>query len=256
MHDLNANAGPCLSELELDEWLAGELSASEQQRCAQHLQNCSACTARKQAIEQANRPYLAQAPDFNALSALTGAELLEPNQPRPVRARSSLRWLGAPLLAACAALAFSALRPNVQPSSSELTRSNGAPRLGYYIKRGDKITRGEGVASVQPGDALRFVYSADREYYLAIFSADAHGVGVYFPSGAQAERVAAGQDAALDFSVELDETLGRERVTALFCPEAFNVEQVQSALSSGAALPSALASCQSVGFELNKQRTL
>jgi hypothetical protein len=255
MHELNASEAACVSELELDEWLAGELSASEQQRCAKHLQNCSACTARKQAIEQANRAYLARAPDFKALSALTGAELFE-HKPRPVRARSNLRWLGAPLLAACAALAFVALRPATPLSTGEVTRSKGAPRLGYFIKRGDKITRGEGVASVQPGDALRFVYSADREYYLAIFSADAHGVGVYFPSAAQAERVVAGQDVALDFSVELDETLGRERVTALFCPEAFNVEQVQSALSSGAALPAALASCQSVGFELNKQRTL
>jgi hypothetical protein len=58
---------------------------------------------------------------------------------------------------------------------------------------------------------------------------------------------------ALDFSVALDDTLGRERVTALFCPEAFQIEPVQSALSSGGALPPALASCQTAGFELNKQ---
>jgi hypothetical protein len=66
--------------------------------------------------------------------------------------------------------------------------------------------------------------------------------------------VAAGQEVALDFSVQLDDTLGRERVTGLFCPEAFDVDGVQSALSSGSALPESLARCERVGFELNKRK--
>jgi hypothetical protein len=236
----------CLSELVLDEWAAGELSAEEQQRCAAHLAACAACRARKLALEQANTTYYAQAPDFAALSRL-GAK------PKPARKSANLRWLGAPLLAACAALAFLAVRQPEQPAATHETRSKGAPRIGYFVKRGGAVSRGESTTAVHPGDALRFVYSADTTYYLAIFSADARGVGVYFPSVRTAQPISAGQDVALDFSVELDDTLGRERVTALFCPEAFEIEPVQSALSSGSPLPGSLASCERAAFELNKQ---
>jgi hypothetical protein len=160
-------------------------------------------------------------------------------------------WLGAPLLAACAALAVIVLRE--QAPASRAAQDLAAPRLGYFIQRGDALIRGDGTGTVHPGDALRFVYSSDRDYYLAIMSADARGVGVYFPSGSVAELVRAGEEVTLDFSVELDATLGRERVTALFCPEAFNVDDLQSALSSGAVQLAALARCQRVAFELNKQ---
>lgn len=250
MHELNPTLAGCVSELEIDEWLAGELSPSDRERCEQHVQQCSACQTRKHAIEQANAAYLAEAPTFSALKKLRGAA--ESNVRPITRKRSSLRW-AAPLLAACAALAFVAVRPSDKPSATESTRSKGGPRLGYYVKRGENVQRGQSSDAVHPGDALRFVYSADQGYFLAIFSADAKGVGVYFPSGPKAERVAAGQEIALDFSVALDDTLGRERVTALFCPETFQIEPVQSALSSGGSLPSALASCQTAGFELNKQ---
>ena len=74
------------------------------------------------------------------------------------------------------------------------------------------------------------------------------------PAPAQAPADLRGQEVALDFSVVLDDTLGRERVTALFCPEVFDIERVQSALSSGSALPEPLARCERVGFEINKHR--
>jgi hypothetical protein len=223
-----------VSERQLDEWLGDALSDSERARIDQHLSHCAACRTRKQTIESANAQSHAQAPTFQ---------------------RSKLAWLGAPLLAACAALAFLALRPSTR-APSDHTRSQGAPRMGYYVKRGQDVSRGERRGTLHPGDALRFVYSADREYHLAIFSADARGVAVYFPSGPSAERVSAGQEVGLDFSVELDATLGRERVTALFCPEPFDIATVQELLSSGGSLPEPLALCQSVSFDLNKQPKL
>lgn len=249
MPELNALPSDCLSELMLDEWAAGELSPDDAQRCEAHLAQCSACRSRKLALEQANASFYAEAPTFEALSRLV------PSKPKAPQPASNLRWLSAPLLAACAALAFLAVQKPEQRVPTEQTRAKGAPRVGYYVKRGDEVTRGDSATVVHPGDAVRFVYSADRPYYLAIFGADARGVGVYFPSGRTAQPISAGQDVALDFSVELDDTLGRERVTALFCPEAFEIEPVQDALSSGSPLAASLASCEHAVFELNKQRT-
>jgi len=248
MSELETVPSDCLSELVLDEWAAGELSPEQRQRYEAHLAGCSACRARKLALEQANTTFYSEAPTFDALKRLAPK-----SKPKLARTRANLRWFGAPLLAACAALALIAVQ---KPQSTPLTetRSKGAPRLSYYVKRGDRVMRGEPAAVVHPHDAVRFVYSADNAYYLAIFGADTHGVGVYFPNGRTAQKVAAGQDVALDFSVELDDTLGRERVTALFCPEAFEIEPVQNALSSGSPLPASVASCERAGFELNKQR--
>lgn len=253
MPELDPIPSDCLSELVLDEWSAGELSPEVEQRCEAHLASCPACRARKLALEQANTTFYSEAPSFAALKRLAPAPLPKP-KPKPARTLANLRWLSAPLLAACAALALIAVRQPEQPTSQPETRGKGAPRIGYYVKRGEAVTRGESATAVYPHDAVRFVYSADRAYYLAIFSADAGGVGVYFPSGRAAQQVAAGQDIALDFSVELDNTLGHERVTALFCPEAFEIEPVQSALSSGSPLPASFANCERAGFELNKQR--
>jgi hypothetical protein len=256
MPELGSIPSDCLSELVLDEWSAGELSAEQAQRCETHVAGCAACRARKLALEQANTTFYSEAPSFDALKRLAPAP-----KPKPARPLANVRWLSAPLLAACAALAFIAVRQPQQPEQpgpsqtpALETRGKGAARIGYYVKRGDAVTRGDNATVVHPHDAVRFVYSADRAYYLAIFSADASGVGVYFPNGRTAQPIAAGQDIALDFSVELDDTLGRERVSALFCPEAFEIGPVQSALSTGSPLPAAVSSCERAGFELNKQR--
>ena len=251
MPELDAIPSDCLSELVLDEWSAGELSPGEQQRCEAHLASCSACRTRKLALEQASSTFYSDAPTFEALKRLAPAP--KP-KPKPVSKLVRLRWLSAPLLAACAALAFIAIRaPEPSTPLQETRAKGGAPRIGYYLKRGDQIARGENATVVYPRDSVRFVYTADRAYYLAIFSADARGVGVYYPNGRTAQLVKAGQDIALDFSVELDDILGRERVTALFCPEVFEIPPVQSALSSGSPLPASLASCERASFELNKQ---
>ena len=67
---------------------------------------------------------------------------------------------------------------------------------------------------VYPGDLLRFTYSNAAPAYLALLGRDRRSASVYFPAADQAERVAAGRDQALDFSLELDGELGEER---LYC---------------------------------------
>jgi hypothetical protein len=110
------------------------------------------------------------------------------------RSRSPWRWLAPPLLAACAAVGFIVLRPALQPQAAGETRSKGKPRLGFFVKRGENVARGETDTAVYSGDALRFVYSIDRPYFLAIYSADARGISVYFPNSQLAHPLTVGQD--------------------------------------------------------------
>lgn len=257
MQQLDTTPPDHLTDLELDEWAAGELSPSDQQRCEAHVAECAACRARKLALAQASAAFYAQAPDFPALARRVKGMRAAPSKrvgaTQAARSRRPWRWLAPPLLAACAAIGFIALQPTVHAPVASETRSKGKPRLGFFVKRGEEITRGDTGTPVYPGDALRFVYSIDRPYYLAIYSADARGVSVYFPNSQLAHQLTVGQDVALDFSVELDDTVGRERLIGLFCPEAFAVERVQSALTSTSSLPDALAGCQRVELQLNKR---
>jgi len=250
MQQLSAIGPDCLSELEIDEWLAGELSAAEVQRCALHVERCSDCLQRKRAIEGANAQFYAQSPTFGALRDHVASRA---PAARPTRRTSRWRGATAPLALACAGLAALLLwRPGAELEAPDETRTKGGPRLGYFVKRGDAVVRGDEGVTVRPGDSLRFVYSAERASYFALVSVDARGASVYYPATARAVALPAGQDLALEFSVELDDAPGAERVIGVFCSQAFEIEPARSALAAGAPLPAALASCQRAELELKK----
>jgi hypothetical protein len=80
---------------------------------------------------------------------------------------------------------------------------------------------------------------------------DARAASVYYPTGPRAAAVRAGNDVALDFSVELDGQLGEERVYALFCETAVEIEPLRAALSETARLPET-AGCQAEVIVLQK----
>ena len=220
-------SGACVSDLVLDEWLAGELDAAASEHVVDHVARCERCTARRSERERDREAFLGQAPSFTAHGALISGAA------RPTRARTRARtgWLAGAGALALAAGALLLLRTPEDPG----TRSKGAAYVGFFVKRGEHVTRGVRGQTVHPGDALRFTYTSVRDAHLALVNVDAHAASVYYPDAAHAAaRVRAGSDVPLDFSVELDARLGTERVYALFCAQAFAVEPVRAALQLGA----------------------
>jgi hypothetical protein len=227
MRDLNLPSG-CVSDLVLDEWMTGELDAARGTQVESHLEHCPRCKDRRAVFAEAQRAFLDAAPSFDAHAAHVG------RRARPgLRATRRWPWLGAALAASMIALL--ALWPATEPS----TRSKGGPHIGFFVKRGDRVTSGQSGEAVRPGDRLRFTYSSDRARYLALFNRDRRGAAIYYPSGTQAAHVAAGSGVALDFSIELDDSLGPERIYAVFCPSPFELEPMRTALmrSSDLAAP-------------------
>ena len=83
----------------------------------------------------------------------------------------------------------------VLPKGSEApgTRRKGGERIGFFVKRGEVVTRGQTGEHVRPGDSLRFTYTSSEPRHLAILSLDgAQHASVYFPSGGRAEPLPAG----------------------------------------------------------------
>jgi len=238
MRPLDHSSG-CVSNLLLDEWLAQELAPADEARVHQHVRGCAACSARRDQRVRAAGAFLAQAPTFG--------EHARQHAPGPARRGRSerprrARWLGlGALVAAAAGVSLWVGRPGVggleaRPDADAVAqaRSKGTARIGFFVKRGERVTRGGAADVLRAGDLLRFTYSVDRASYLALIDVDGRGASVYFPAGsARAAAIAPGVDVPLDFSVELDQTPGEERVHAVFCPRAFALEPVRASLARG-----------------------
>ncbi len=246
MQDLTPQS-ECASDLRMDEALSGDLSVQAQSQLERHIAECSRCRSRWDDIVKEREAFLSAAPSFAALAAEVERAAEVKRAPRPRATVWSKPWLAGlgAAAAAAAAVVLVFFREPPQPlvpagpgtqtqagnQQASSTRSKGGPHIAFFIKRGARVSVGHSGAVVHPGDRLRFAYSSDAPRYLALFNLDAKRASVYYPRGRAAERVAAGRDIALDFSIELDDVIGSERVFAVFCEAPFQVEPLRRALA-------------------------
>lgn len=219
----------CLSNLALDEVLGDSAEPAARERAAAHVAGCTRCALRFETLARQREGFLERVPTWEDLHAQATGK-------RGGGLRRLLWGGGAALAAASAALAVSfALAP--AGSAPGATRTKGGSRIGAYVKHGERVTRADDGAAVEPGDHVRFVYSSDEPVHFALLNRDAQQVTTYFPLGAETVRVAAGHDVALDFSIELDGQAGREEVHGLFCQQPQPLEPLRAALQAQGRLP-------------------
>jgi Domain of unknown function (DUF4384)/Putative zinc-finger len=225
----------CVSDLRFDAFAAGELEEAARRELQQHVTTCARCQSRERALAGFRERFDAQRPGRvpAVRSAGTGASTSTSTKMSTSAsgARAKLGgsrngwWLGASLAAAATALlAFNDLRTTgfqtrpLPHSPTPTLRAKGSEHIAFFLKRGDQVQRGAREQRVQPGDQLRFLYTAPRTRYLAIVSLDgAREASVFYPASERAARIEPGVDVALPSAVELDGALGEERVYALFC---------------------------------------
>ena len=216
----------CLSSLRCDQLLNGELE--DPQATEAHCASCQRCAARLAAHRRERASFLVPL-----------------RQPR--RHQAWMIWTASAAAVVGLWLVLAPRRPE-----TEDTRSKGKSTIGFYVKHGDAVRRGSAGEVVFPNDALNFTASTDRPCYVAIVSIDrARKVSLYYPDGATAARLQAGQDQVLPLGVVLDDTLGSERIHGVFCDRAVPVEQLEAALVPGAAWPSG---CVVDSVTIEKQR--
>ncbi len=214
----------CLSDFLLDQWLADELDADARAKVAAHLEGCAACRARMDTIEAETAAFLSQAPTLSDHSAL----LAEANEAQRLLQRNRQMMVASSVLALAAMVSLAVFTQR----ADEQTRLKGNAHVDFFIKRGAQVMQGESGEVVHPGELLRFTYSSAQPTHLALINMDGKGATVYFPrEGKTSAAIAPGKQQALDFSVELDERVGQERVFAVFCPEAFEIADVIATLN-------------------------
>jgi len=206
----------CVSDYAFDRWLAGHAAADQRQAIEQHVARCARCSARQARLQGEREAWRAR------------------TVPAALGSSSKPKRVAVPAVAAALALAAAAMLI-VRGSSlapDEGVRSKGPQSIGFYVKHGDAVRRGAHGERVEPGDALRFLYTSEEDGFIAVLSVDAAQRGtIYFPNeAANAAAFAAGHDVPLPLSTVLDDVTGPERIFGVFCASPVALEPLRRAL--------------------------
>jgi hypothetical protein len=188
----------CISELAIDRLLAGELPLLEATAAREHATRCNRCGGMLDDAVSVQAAFHADPPPL----------LL------PLARRRRFAPYAATAAAAAAVLVLLVARRGSEQTGTH-TKGLIAPRLGFFVAHDGSVRRGANGERVVPGDRIELATSSADPGWLTVTSVDGAGVhSVYVPTRAYA----AGSDQVLPFAIELDDALGLETVTAMFCP--------------------------------------
>lgn len=244
------NQNTHLSDLRLDQLLAGELDPPSEAALRSHLVACVPCTHRHGTL-LAGAAQIRSDPRFAALAPAI-RERLATARARPERRPARRSWNTA-VFAACAVAAALVLllrRPDTAVDAQVAavgSRIKGNLALDVFVRRASAGARVETLLAgdpVHPGDQLRARVRVAIRGHFGVFAVDsppppapAPAVASYLPAGGELAGVEAGAPLLLDGAVELDATLGRELLLGVLCPSPRKKESVAGDL--GAALTAA-----------------
>ena len=257
----------CVSDLRFDRWYAEELEAPESRALEAHLRDCVRCQQRNQELRVQAEAFLQRYP--LPIGIGSGGRVVVPSGGKPPRlSRWVFAWMSGALALATAVVwlvvlpkrdgafsrqvAESISRAETSDEASSATRLKGGARLGFFVKRDGRVIRGHDGFTVHPGDRLRFSVTTLEPRHVAILSRDGKGVvSECYPGGGRSRKLAVSHDELLDSSVELDDTLGNERIIAVFCDEPFEVAPLAARLGRDGTLDAGV-HCSLDSLEIRK----
>jgi hypothetical protein len=175
-----------VSELAIDQLLAGELHRADEAAIRDHAESCARCGALLADALSVQRAFAAE-------------------QPRLRLPRRSLVPMAA-AFALAAGVALVVTRPH------DAVRTKGTAILGGFIAHGDQVRRAGAHESIAVGDRVELATTTSEPVWFAAVGAD--GTLYIAPT-----RVPAAREHVLPVSVVLD---GSDTITGIFCAEAFD----------------------------------
>jgi hypothetical protein len=110
-------------------------------------------------------------------------------------------------------------------------RLKGSDTLLVYCKRGNEVIQVLDGAILHPGDKIRFVHRSSRPYLMVVNAEERGEVQPFYPFPAgDSVRIPTGVRAELPGSIELDESVGTERVVAVFSERPLSFAEVRAAV--------------------------
>jgi len=242
-----------LSALTLDRLLLETLPEAEAAGVRAHLEACAACRGLVQQMEADRKKFEAFVFPRTLPAVTARAQAVE--GPSPLERLVAL-WRIAVPVAVAAGIALMVTYSMRQPGTNSRLEEpelgvKGGPSLQIFAARGESVFPVKEGARLRPQDRIRFVVQrGEGEGFLLVASIDAsRKVSVYFPAGgAESAPIAKGR-VELPGSIELDDTLGAERVFAFFSSKPVSAAEVEKALERWPVQPRLEATLASLGFE-------
>jgi len=213
----------------LDLLVVGDLDETSRQEIEAHLEDCTACREQLWRIRQEQASARRQMPERAPVEAFRAREERERRRKAP-RLVAAAGWAAA----AAVLLVWSPWSGGEAPDGAALSdpdladalptaRAKGHFAVSVLRGRGDQVERLGAVAVCKPGDRLQFEPELPEHGFFRILNVQDDGaVQAYLP-----QIPVTGASAALDFSVELDEYAGGERIFFIWSEEALEVEALE-----------------------------
>jgi len=192
-----------VSELAIDRLVAGEMDPFDAAVMREHAAECARCEAALTDALEVQRTF--------------SAPLIAVPLPR--------RRIAAPVIAAMTALAAVVAVVVAWPrgDSPDEVRTKGSAIVGFFVAHRDQVRRGAVHETVMPGDRVSFTTSTTMPVWFAAIGDDAAGVRSVYVTP---RMVDPGRERELPLAIELDDTLGDETVTGVFCQTPFDARSV------------------------------
>ena len=248
-------SGPdCPSELRFERWQLGELAPADQAALDAHASGCPHCEARL-AERRSLLENISPAERNRMLRHILGAGAAA-KAPAPWWRRIFGDWGLSPAFAAAAALVVGVVyvgnRAGPSSDEADILRTKGSMSLSVYRERSGEVEIARSGERMQKGDRLRFGIEVPKAGHIMIVGVEAEGsYYVCHPASGsgRSSEVAAGRTEALPGAIELDDSIGRESLHLVHCPEAFTLDDVTPIDSARLAERG----CQQTPFEISKE---
>lgn len=217
---------PAFSDLVIDRYLAGELSAGEHSAFEARLAAEPMLQARVEELRAGRRAFALAAPDFSAVrAAAAGTSWWIPVIER-LQTRFAFAGVGAVALAVVAVVFV--------PGGGDDTRSKGRRFVDFVVEREGQLLTGAPGLTLYPGDRVQFTVDAGVGSYVGVWSKDGAGaVGAYAPAAGDLER-AQGKHRFAN-STRLDDVVGDEAFVGVRCDVAVDGAVVAAAVAADVA---------------------
>lgn len=216
--------------MDLDLLAVGDLAGESKTLVDEHLEACAPCRERLWRIRQDLAMARRAIPDRAPVEAFRERQERERGRRGP--------WMVAVAGWAVAACAVAAWAPwSSEPVDEEdvvssVVRTRGSFAVTVLRGRGDSVDRLGAVAVCRAGDRLQFEPDLPQRGYLQIVNVQDDGAAQTYLPPTPADRAGEG----LDFSVELDDYAGRERIFFVYSDEPIDPEVLSRGASDSLTL--------------------
>jgi hypothetical protein len=154
---------------------------------------------------------------------------------------------------AAALLALGAGLSVLLPERAGTLAEGSGARFGFLVRRGERSFPGVAGQVLHSGDMLAFTLSSRVPLYAGVWGVDALGRPSPYQGDQQLALVPAGQrQPLLPEAVELDDSLGEQRLVAVFCSRQLSQSEITAALAASASSPRLPAECASESLDVVK----